>query len=132
MRRAARRINSARRNSWSTPRVSSGKEREHVLYLLTLPFRIFFGILLAVLLLPLGLLFLPFLLLRAVLKLAVVAVIAPFVLLAALAVVVATLAAIFLAALLPLLPFAALAAVLWLIVRPSSPRLTTGVRTLNP
>src|SRR5262249_61056746 len=77
MRRAARRINSARRNSWSTPRVSRGKEREHVLYLLTLPFRILFGILLAVLLLPLGLLFLPFLLLRAVLKLAVVAVIAP-------------------------------------------------------
>src|SRR5262249_61096249 len=78
MRRAARRINSARRNSWSTPRVSRGKEREHVLYLLTLPFRILFGILLAVLLLPLGLLFLPFLLLRAVLKLAVVAVVSPF------------------------------------------------------
>ena len=44
-----------------------------MLWLLTLPFRIFFGLLFGLLLLPFTLLFLPFLLLRAVFKLALLA-----------------------------------------------------------
>jgi len=51
-------------------------------FLLTLPFRLAFGLLFGVLLLPFALLFLPFLLLRVVLKSLVLLVALPFVLLA--------------------------------------------------
>ena len=89
--------------------------------LLTLPFRIFFGILFAVLLLPLGLLVIPFLLLRALFKLVLFVLIAPIVVIAAIAAIVIGVGAIFVALLLPLLPFALLALLVWALVRASQP-----------
>jgi len=94
-----------------------------VFYVLTLPFRIFFGLLFAVLLLPLAVLFVPFLLLRAAIKLAALAFVAPLVLTALLVAGVVAAAAVFVAVLLPLLPFALVALVVWAIVRPSQPAL---------
>jgi len=67
-----------------------------VFFLLTLPFRIVFGVLLAVLLLPFTLLLLPFFLLRLLIKTAV-----------------------------PLLPIAFLVFCVWAVVRLASPRALT-------
>lgn len=98
-------------------------------YLLTLPFRIFFGLLLlpfallalpfALLALPFALLFLPFLILRFVVKAAVALVVLPIVFFAGLIVCIAVAIAFSMAILLPLLPFALVALLVWAITRSS-------------
>ena len=90
-------------------------------FLLTLPFRIFFGVLFGLLLLPFGILLLPFLLLRAVIKLAVFAVVAPILLMVGLLALVATAGALLMAIVIPLLPFALVALFIWAIVRAAQP-----------
>jgi hypothetical protein len=92
-----------------------------VLWLLTLPFRIFFGVLFGLLLLPFTLLFLPFLLLRAVIKLALLAFLAPVIALVTVGALLIAGVAIFFALLLPLLPFAVVGLIVWAIVRASRP-----------
>jgi hypothetical protein len=92
-----------------------------VLWLLTLPFRIFFGVLFGLLLLPFTLLFLPFLLLRAVIKLALLAFLAPLIALVTVGALLIGGFAIFFALLLPLLPFAVVGLIVWAIVRASRP-----------
>jgi len=92
-----------------------------VLWLLTLPFRIFFGLLFGLLLLPFTLLFLPFLLLRAVFKLALLAFLAPLIALVTVGVLLVAGFALVFALLLPLLPFAFVGLIVWAIVRASRP-----------
>jgi hypothetical protein len=92
--------------------------------LLTLPFRIFFGLLFGLLLLPFTLLFLPFLLLRAVFKLALLVFLAPFIVLVTVGVLLVAGFALVFALLLPLLPFAFVGLIIWAIVR-------AGVRAEN-
>ena len=92
-----------------------------MLWLLTLPCRIFFGLLFGLLLLPFTLLFLPFLLLRAVIKLTFLLVLAPIIAIVAVgALLVAGFALVFVL-LLPLLPFALVGLFIWAIVRASRP-----------
>ena len=88
--------------------------------LLTLPFRIVFGILVAILLLPFTLLLLPFLLLRVLVKTAIFLVVMPFVLLATLIALGVAFAAVVFALLTPLLPIAFVAFCVWAIVRTAS------------
>jgi hypothetical protein len=95
-----------------------------VFYLLTLPFRIFFGLLVGLmalpfvaLALPFALLFLPFLLLRVLVKSAVMLVVVPIALLVGGLVIVVGLFALSFAVLVPLLPIAFLAICVWAIVR---------------
>jgi hypothetical protein len=90
-------------------------------FLLTLPFRIAFGLLCGVLLLPFALLIVPFLLLRVLLKSLVLLVALPFVLLAVAGAVLAAFAAVLFALMIPLLPFAFVALCIWAIVRSSRP-----------
>ena len=93
-----------------------------MVYLLTLPFRILFGLVLlpfALLALPFALLLLPFLILRFVVKAAVALVVLPFVLFVGVIVCVALAIAFSLAILAPLLPFAMLAFFVWAIARNS-------------
>ncbi len=95
-------------------------------FLLTLPFRIAFGLLLlpfALLLLPFGLLILPFLLLRFVLKSIVLMMVLPFVLLAVGGALLFAFVAILFAVMIPLLPFAFIALCVWAMVRSSRPAL---------
>ena len=92
-----------------------------MLWLLTLPFRIFFGVLFGLLLLPFTLLFLPFLLLRAVIKLTFLLVLAPIIAIVAVGALLAAGFALFLVLLLPLLPFALVGLFIWAIVRASRP-----------
>src|SRR2546430_712115 len=93
-----------------------------MVYLLTLPFRILFGLVLlpfALLALPFALLLLPFLILRFVVKAAVALVVLPFVLFIGVIVCVALAIAFSLAILVPLLPFALLAFFVWAVVHRS-------------
>jgi hypothetical protein len=90
-------------------------------FLLTLPFRLAFGLLTAVLFLPFALLFLPFLLLRFAIKSLVLLVALPFVLLTVGAALVVALIAAGFALMVPLLPFAFVALCVWAIVRASRP-----------
>jgi hypothetical protein len=90
-------------------------------FLLTLPFRLAFGLLCAVLLLPFLLLFLPFLLLRIAIKSIVLLVALPFVLLAIGLGLLVAFSAVFFVLMIPLLPFAFVALVVWAIVRSSRP-----------
>jgi len=92
-----------------------------VLWLLTLPFRIFFGVLFGLLLLPFALLFLPFLLLRAVIKLTLLLVLAPIIAIVTVGALLLAGFALFLVLLLPLLPFALVGLFIWAIVRASRP-----------
>jgi len=92
-----------------------------VVWLLTLPFRIFFGLLFGLLLLPFTLLFLPFLLLRAVIKLTFLLVLAPIIAIVAVGALLVAGLAVFFALLLPLLPFALVGLFIWAIVRASRP-----------
>jgi hypothetical protein len=92
-----------------------------VLWLLTLPFRIFFGILFGLLLLPFTLLFLPVLLIRAVIKLTFLLVLAPIIAIVAVGALLVAGFAVFLVLLLPLLPFALVGLFIWAIVRASRP-----------
>jgi hypothetical protein len=91
-----------------------------VFCLLTLPFRIFFGVLFAILLLPFTVLLLPFLLLRFVIKTAVFLLVMPFVLLAAVVALGVAFVAVFFALLVPLLPIAFVVFCVWAIVRMAS------------
>ena len=94
-------------------------------FLLTLPFRIFFGLLCGLLFLPFVLLLVPFLLLRVVIKTAVLLVALPFVLLAVGGALLVACVAVLFALLIPLLPFAFVALCVWAIVRVASrPALT--------
>ena len=92
-----------------------------MLWLLTLPFRIFFGVLLGLLVLPFTLLFLPFLLLRAAIKLTFLLVLAPIIAIVTVVTLLAAGFAVFLVLLLPLLPFALVGLFIWAIVRASRP-----------
>jgi hypothetical protein len=92
-----------------------------VFFLLTLPFRLFFGILCAVVLLPVMLLLLPFLILRLLLKTVVALVVLPFALLAGGIGIAVALFAMSIAILVPLLPFAFFALVVWAVVHASRP-----------
>jgi len=93
-----------------------------MVYLLTLPFRILFGLLLlpfALFALPFALLLLPFLIVRFVVKAAVALFVLPFVLFIGAIVYVALAIAFSLAILAPLLPFAMIALLVWAITRNS-------------
>ena len=95
-------------------------------YLLTLPFRLVFGLLFCVLVLPFALLALPFLILRVVIKSLVLLVALPFVLLAVGAAMVVALIAMVFAVIVPLLPFAFVVLCFWAIVRSSRPALISN------
>jgi hypothetical protein len=91
-----------------------------VFCLLTLPFKILFGVLLAIVLLPFTILLLPFFLLRLLIKAAVLGVVMPFVFLAAFIGVAVAFIGIFFALLAPLLPIAFLVFCVWVVVRLAS------------
>ena len=94
-------------------------------HLLTLPFRLFFGLLFGVLMLGVGLLILPLLLIRFVFKLAVRLVALPFVLLAVGGGLLVAFLAVLCVVMIPLLPIAFLVLCGWAIVRlVSRPALT--------
>jgi hypothetical protein len=90
-------------------------------HLLALPFKLFFGLVFGVLVLSFGLLILPFLLLRFVIKALVLLVALPFVLLAVGAGLVVALVAVLCVLMIPLLPFAFVALCVWAIMRSSRP-----------
>ena len=87
------------------------------MYLLTLPFRIAFGVLLAVICLPIALLVVPFLLLRVAVKTAVALVVLPFVLLAVAIGVVMAAVTFSIALIVPMLPLAFLGLCIWAVVK---------------
>lgn len=91
-----------------------------MLHLLTLPFRLFFGLLFGILLLPFALLALPFFLLRVLVKTAVLMVVLPFVLLAVGVGLLIAFLAVFFALMIPLLPVAFLLFCVWAVVRLAS------------
>jgi hypothetical protein len=94
-------------------------------FLLTLPFRIAFGLFFGLLFLPFALLIVPFMLLRLLIKSMVFVVVLPFVLLAVGGALLAAFVAVLFAVMIPLLPFAFLALFVWAIVRLTSrPSLT--------
>jgi hypothetical protein len=88
-------------------------------FLLTLPFRIVFGLFFGLLFLPFALLFLPFLLLRFVIRMAVMLIALPFALLAVGAALLCAVLAVGLVLAIPLLPFAFIALCIWAITRSS-------------
>jgi hypothetical protein len=88
-----------------------------VFFLFTLPFRIFFGLIAALLFLPFALLFLPFLLLRFFIKATIFAIVFPVLLVVGFVTMIAVGGAMVLVLMVPLLPFAFLAACVWAIAR---------------
>ena len=92
-----------------------------MLWLLTLPFRVFFGVLFGLLLLPFTLLFLPFLLVRAIIKLSLLLVLAPIIAIVTVGALLLAGFALFFVLLIPLLPFALVGLFIWAIVRASRP-----------
>jgi len=97
-----------------------------VFYLLTLPFRIFFGLLFGIIFLPFAILFLPFMLLRIALKAVFGLVMLPFALLIGFVGLAIALLALSFAVLIPLLPSIAIAICVWPLTRNS--RAATVVR----
>jgi hypothetical protein len=97
-----------------------------VFYLLTLPFRLVFGLLCGLIFLPLTILFLPFILLRIVLKTAFALVMLPFAFLMAFLGIAFAVLAVSFAILIPLMPFIVIAVCVWLLTRNS--RAATVVR----
>lgn len=95
-------------------------------YLLTLPFRLIVGLLCGLIFLPLTILFLPFILLRIVLKAAFALVMLPFAFLMALIGIAFALLAVSFAILFPLMPFIVIGGCVWLLTRNS--RAATVVR----
>ena len=91
-------------------------------HLLTLPFRLAFGLLIAILCLPFVLLGLPFLLLRVALKATIALIVLPFTVLAAAAGLVIASLALACALLIPLLPFAFVAVCVWALVQAATTR----------
>jgi hypothetical protein len=97
-----------------------------VFYLLTLPFRLLFGLLCGLIFLPLTILFLPFILLRIVVKTAFALIMLPFALLMAFIGIAFAVLAVSFAILLPLMPFIIVGVCVWLLTRNS--RAATVVR----
>jgi hypothetical protein len=97
-----------------------------VFYLLTLPFRLFFGLLFGLIFLPLTILFLPFILLRLVLKTAFALIMLPFALVMAFIGIAFAVLAVSFAILIPLMPFVVIGVCVWLLTRNS--RAATVVR----
>ena len=95
-------------------------------YLLTLPFRLFFGLLCGLIFLPLTILFLPFIILRIILKTAFALIMLPFALVVAFLGIAFAAVAMFFALLLPLMPFVVVGVCVWLLTRNS--RAATVVR----
>jgi hypothetical protein len=91
-------------------------------FLLTLPFRIAFGLLLV----PFVLLFLPFLLLRVLIKSALFLLVLPFALLTIGAALLMTFIALVCVLMIPMLPFAFIALFIWAVARSTRPALTTN------
>ena len=96
-----------------------------MIWLITLPFRIVFGLFFgllalpfALLAIPFALLFLPFLLLRVLIKTAMLALVLPFVLIVTFAATAFAFFAVGMALFAPLLPFAIVALVCWALFRP--------------
>ena len=87
--------------------------------LLTLPFRLFFGVLFGLIFLPLTILFLPFLLLRILLKTAFALIMLPFALVLAFIGIAFALLAVAFAVLIPLMPFIVIGVCVWLLTRHS-------------
>ena len=96
-------------------------------WLLTLPFRIFFGLLFGILMLPFLFLFIPFLLLRVLFKTAFALFVLPIVLMVAVIGIMIAAFAVSLAILIPLAPFALVALFIWMVVKRSSP-VASGAR----
>jgi hypothetical protein len=94
-----------------------------MLWLLTLPIRIFFGILM----LPFLFLVIPFLLLRVLFKTALALVVLPVVFVVAIIGVLIAALAVSFAILIPLAPFALVALLVWMLVTRSSP-VASGAR----
>jgi hypothetical protein len=90
---------------------------DQMFFLLTLPFRLFFGLIFGVLILSLGLFVLPFLLLRLVLKAAILLVALPFALVAIGLGLLVAFSAVLFVLMIPLLPVAFLALFIWAFVR---------------
>jgi hypothetical protein len=90
-----------------------------VFYLLTLPFRLLFCLLFGLILLPLTILFLPFILLRLVLKAVFGLVMLPIALLLGVIGIAIALLAVSFALLIPLLPFIVIGVCVWLLTRNS-------------
>jgi hypothetical protein len=88
-------------------------------YLLTLPFRLLFGLLCGLIFLPLTILFLPFILLRILLKTAFALIMLPFALVMAFLGVAFAVLAVSFAILIPLLPFVVVGVCVWLLTRNS-------------
>ena len=88
-------------------------------YLLTLPFRLFLGLLFGLIFLPLTILFLPFILLRLLLKTAFALIMLPFALVMAFIGIAFAVLAVSFAILIPLLPFVVVGACVWLLTRNS-------------
>jgi hypothetical protein len=95
-------------------------------YLLTLPIRLFFGLLFGLIFLPLTILFLPFILLRLALKTLFGLILLPFVLIVAFIGIAFALLAVSFAVLLPLMPFVVIGVCVWLLTRSS--RAATVIR----
>ena len=89
-------------------------------FLLTLPFRLIFGLLCGLLFLPFVLLIVPFIVLRVLIKTVVLLVALPFVLLAVGGALLIGCVAVLFALMIPLLPVAFLTFCVWAIVRLSS------------
>jgi len=97
-----------------------------VFYLLTLPFRLFFGLLCGLIFLPLTILFLPFIILRIILKTAFALIMLPFALVVAFLGIAAAAVAVVFALMIPLMPFVVIGVCVWLLTRNS--RAATVVR----
>ena len=100
-----------------------------MVHLLTLPFRLAFGLLLGILLLPFALLVIPFLLLRFVLKAVVAVIMLPFALIVAAVGVVFAAMAVALAIIVPLIPFALIGLGIWALVQMARPRSPAAIAT---
>ena len=88
-------------------------------YMLTLPLRLFFGLLCGLIFLPLTILFLPFIILRIILKTAFALIMLPFALVVALFGIAFAAVAMFFALLVPLMPFVVVGVCVWLLTRNS-------------
>jgi hypothetical protein len=90
-----------------------------VFYLLTLPFRLFFCLLFGLIFLPLTILFLPFIILRLMLKAVFGLIMLPIALVMGLIGIAVALLAVSFALLIPLLPFIVIGVCVWLLTRNS-------------
>ncbi len=92
-------------------------------HLIALPFKLAFGLLFLLLVIPFAILIVPFLLIRFVIKAAVLLIAVPFAVLAIIAALFVAFLAVVCVLMIPLLPFAFVALCIWAIVRSSRPAL---------